>query len=163
MSDSIGASTPNIFHVPAPVLPIYTPPDSYDSFRGTQVPLIIDNGASALRFGFSTSSSKAAFVPHSVPNVIAKFKERKYNQPLLLFGDGVDAESGAKGQAKTPWEGDVLLNFDALVCYFSSFRPYRVATSLRKRINTHLSCRNMHSTVRLFNWESTHRVSNTQY
>ncbi|KAG8220239.1 hypothetical protein J3R82DRAFT_1280 [Butyriboletus roseoflavus] len=46
----------------------------------------------------------------SVPNVIARFK---YNQPLLLFGECVDAESGAKGQAKTPWEGDVLLNFDA--------------------------------------------------
>ena len=112
MSGGAGASTPNIFHVPVPVLPTYTSPDSYDTFRDTHVPLIIDNGASTLRFGFSTSAT-----PHSVSNVIAKFKERKYNQPLLLFGDGVDAESGAKGQAKTPWEGDVLLNFDALVRY----------------------------------------------
>lgn len=118
MSGSAGPSTPNAFHVPVPVLPTYTPPDSYDSFRGTYTPLIIDNGASNLRFGFATPGSNAPPTPHSVPNVIAKFKERKYNQPLLLFGDGVDAESGAKGQAKTPWEGDVLLNFDALVrCY----------------------------------------------
>ncbi|KAF8554536.1 actin-like ATPase domain-containing protein [Imleria badia] len=111
MSGSASASTPNVFHVPVPVPPSYTPPVSYDHFRGTHVPLIIDNGASTLRFGFSTTGS---LTPHTVPNVIAKFKERKYNQPLLLFGDGVDAESGAKGQAKTPWEGDVLLNFDAL-------------------------------------------------
>jgi len=116
MSGSADPSTPNVFHVPVPVLPAYTPPDSYDSFRGTHTPLIIDNGASTLRFGFSTAGS---LTPHSVPNVIAKFKERKYNQPLLLFGDGVDAESGAKGQAKTPWEGDVLLNFDALVRHSS--------------------------------------------
>ncbi|KAF8439468.1 chromatin remodeling complex subunit [Boletus edulis BED1] len=114
MSDSAGASTPEVFHIPLPVLPIYTPPNSYDPFRDTHVPLIIDNGASTLRFGFSTSGSKTALTPHAVPNVIARFKERKYNQPLLLFGDGVDAESGAKGQTKTPWEGDVLLNFDAL-------------------------------------------------
>lgn len=115
MSGSTGPSTPNVLHVPVPVFPAYTPPDSYDPFRGTRVPLIIDNGASNLRFGFSTSGSKAVLAPHSVSNVIARFKERKYNQPLLLFGEGVDAESGAKGQAKTPWEGDVLLNFDALV------------------------------------------------
>ncbi|KAF8837942.1 actin-like ATPase domain-containing protein [Paxillus ammoniavirescens] len=114
---------PDLFHVPAPVLPTYTPPDSYDSFRGTKTPLIIDNGASNLRFGFSTSESPNepsvqvdtnTLTPHSAQNVIAKYKERKYNQPLLLFGDGIDAESGAKGQAKTPWEGDVLLNVDAL-------------------------------------------------
>jgi actin-related protein 5 len=114
MSGSAGPSTPSVSHVPLPVPPTYTPPDSYDSFRGTHAPLIIDNGASTLRFGFSTS---AALTPHCVQNVVARFKERKYNQPLLLFGDGVDAESGSKGQAKTPWEGDVLLNFDALVRY----------------------------------------------
>lgn len=115
MSDSAGPSTSNIFHVLPPVLPTYSPPDSYDPYRGANTPLIIDNGASSLRFGFATADFKPALSPHSVPNVIAKFKERKYNQPLLLFGDGIDAESAAKGQAKTPWEGDVLLNFDALV------------------------------------------------
>ncbi|KAH7883999.1 hypothetical protein F5I97DRAFT_2045746, partial [Phlebopus sp. FC_14] len=98
-----------IFNVPPTAIPSYTPPDSYEPFRSLNTPLIIDNGASNLRFGFSTSS-----LPHSVPNVIARYKERKFNQPLLLFGDAIDAESGAKGQARTPWEGDVLLNFDAL-------------------------------------------------
>ncbi|KAH7926202.1 actin-like ATPase domain-containing protein [Leucogyrophana mollusca] len=103
MSDS------NIFHVPSQTLPSVSPADSYDAFRAQDTPLIIDNGASHLRFGFSTAPA-----PHSSPNLIAKYKERKFNQPLLLFGDAIDAESGAKGQAKSPWEGDVLLNFDAL-------------------------------------------------
>jgi hypothetical protein len=50
--------------------------------------------------------------------MIAKYKERKNNKPLLLFGEGIDAEGGARGLARTPWEGDILLNFDALVCWF---------------------------------------------
>jgi actin-related protein 5 len=104
------AETSNIFYVPTPSLPSITPPDSYDPFRSQPVPLIIDNGSSNLRFGFSTSAS-----PHSSPNIIAKYKERKFNHSLLLFGDAIDAESGAKSQGKTPWEGDVLLNFDAMV------------------------------------------------
>ncbi|KAF9242378.1 hypothetical protein BU15DRAFT_43994 [Melanogaster broomeanus] len=122
--DTDPSTSPDLFYVPTPVLPTYTPPDSYDSYRGTNTPLIIDNGACNLRFGFSTSGSSPnelnvqgdtnALTPRSAQNVIAKYKERKYNQPLLLFGDGIEAESGAKGQAKTPWEGDVLLNFDAL-------------------------------------------------
>jgi len=49
------------------------------------------------------------------PNIVSKYKERKSGRQLLLFGDAVDAEGGARSQAKTPWEGDVLLNFDALV------------------------------------------------
>ena len=64
-----------------------------------------------MRFGFNTSHQ-----PHSNLNVVSKYKERKGNKPLLLFGEAIEAESGAKGQAKTPWEGDVLLNFDAMVC-----------------------------------------------
>ncbi|EGN94061.1 hypothetical protein SERLA73DRAFT_171573 [Serpula lacrymans var. lacrymans S7.3] len=96
-------------YIPANLLPVVVPPDSYDDFRSKSTPLIIDNGSTNIRFGFSTASS-----PHSNLNVVAKYKERKYNKPLLLFGDAIDAESGAKGQARTPWEGDVLLNFDAL-------------------------------------------------
>ncbi|KAH7911817.1 hypothetical protein BJ138DRAFT_1135143 [Hygrophoropsis aurantiaca] len=99
----------NIFHVPSQSFPTVRVPDSYNPFRSQNTPIIIDNGASNIRFGFSTSPN-----PHSSPNLIAKYKERKFNQPLLLFGDAIDTESGAKAQAKSPWEGDVLLNFDAL-------------------------------------------------
>ena len=47
--------------------------------------------------------------------MVAKYKERKTNKPLLLFGEGIDVEGGARSQVRTPWEGDVLLSFDALV------------------------------------------------
>lgn len=85
-------------------------PQSYDDWRGKGTPLVIDNGSTNLRFGFATSPD-----PTSIPNVVARFRERKQNKPLLLFGDAIDIESGARSQARTPWEGDVLLNFDALV------------------------------------------------
>lgn len=100
-----------VVRLPTPTPAALTSPDSYDDYRDQKTPLIIDNGSSFLRFGFATSS-----IPHSGSNAVAKYKERKFNRPLLLFGEGIDSESGAKSQARTPWEGDVLLNFDALVC-----------------------------------------------
>ncbi|KAI6153133.1 chromatin remodeling complex subunit [Pisolithus tinctorius] len=97
-----------VFQVPTPTLPAAVLPDSYNAYRGQDTPLIIDNGASQLQ-EYVTNKT-----PHVVSNVVARYKDRKTNQPLLLFGDGIDADSGAKGQVRTPWEGDVLLNFDAL-------------------------------------------------
>ncbi|KAF8491281.1 hypothetical protein JB92DRAFT_3128430 [Gautieria morchelliformis] len=108
------ASTPsdNILSIPG-TPPVSTPSlaasSSYESLRGTDTPIVIDNGATTLRWGFATSET-----PICQPNTITKYKERKTNRPLLLFGEAVEVEGGAKAQARTPWEGDVLLNFDAL-------------------------------------------------
>ncbi|KAJ3784869.1 chromatin remodeling complex subunit [Lentinula aff. detonsa] len=85
------------------------PPEDYTPHRLQHTPLIIDNGSTNLRWGFATSSE-----PRFGSNIVTKYRERKTNYPLMLFGDAVEVESGAKTQAKTPWEGDVLLNFDAL-------------------------------------------------
>ncbi|KAF9073932.1 hypothetical protein BDP27DRAFT_1381421 [Rhodocollybia butyracea] len=83
--------TESVTLVPLPTLPGIPPdPEDYTPHRNQQTPLILDNGSTHLRW------------------------ERKSNQPLMLFGDAVDVESGAKTQSRTPWEGDVLLNFDAL-------------------------------------------------
>ncbi|KAI0048851.1 actin-like ATPase domain-containing protein [Auriscalpium vulgare] len=100
---------PNVIRLPTPFLPSVSAPASYDAHRGARTPIIIDNGSTTLRFGFATSGS-----PRTAPNIVSKFKERKQGRQLLLFGDAVDAENGARSQAKTPWEGDVLLNFDAM-------------------------------------------------
>ncbi|THH32608.1 hypothetical protein EUX98_g1578 [Antrodiella citrinella] len=99
----------DITRLPVVPFPTVYQPDSYDDHRGKGTPLVIDNGSTNLRFGFATSST-----PRSGLNAIARYKERKQNRPLLLFGEGIDSESGAKSQTRTPWEGDVLLNFDAL-------------------------------------------------
>lgn len=118
--------SPSIIRLPTPSPPAVVYPQSYDAHRSQHTPLVIDNGSTTLRYGFSS-----AIDPFEGPNVVAKYKERKYNRPLLLFGDAIDAESGAKGQARTPWEGDVLLNFDALVCsplYLSPARHNETVT-----------------------------------
>jgi len=108
------ATTPapeNILSIPTTTtVPTPLEVNSYDPFRDTDTPIVIDNGATTLRWGFAAADS-----PACQPNIITKYKERKTNRPLLLFGDAVEFEGGAKAQARTPWEGDVLLNFDALV------------------------------------------------
>jgi actin-related protein 5 len=96
-------------------LPSLHPPNpessaDYTPYKRTGVPIVIDNGSTTIRYGFATSQT-----PQSGPNIIAKYRDRRTNRPILLFGEAVEAETGAKSQAKTPWEGDVLLNFDALV------------------------------------------------
>jgi actin-related protein 5 len=131
----------NLTHLPNQAPTGITSPDSYHDHRSNTTPLVIDNGSTTLRFGFATSTT-----PHAGLNAVAKYKERKFNKPLLLFGEGIDAESGAKGQTRTPWEGDVLLNFDALVCRLRFARPTdRVTNSenltMRRRkmpLTTHL-------------------------
>lgn len=115
------ADASNIVYLPSPLIPKPLQQASYEPFRDLQTPIVIDNGSSTLRYGFAldpTSSStkkKAQRNPFSGPNVVARFKDRKSNKPVLIFGDGVEFDSGARAQARTPWEGDVLLNFDALV------------------------------------------------
>lgn len=104
-SDQSNISTPPSSSIPQPI-----EQDSYDKFRGTGTPVVIDNGSTTFRYGFCTASE-----PHQGSNVVARFKERKSTKPLLLFGEGIDMDSSARAQARTPWEGDVLLNFDALV------------------------------------------------
>ncbi|KIK66134.1 hypothetical protein GYMLUDRAFT_70347 [Collybiopsis luxurians FD-317 M1] len=99
----------DITPVPLPSLPNIPPdPENYEPHRNQHTPLIIDNGSSNLRWGWATST------PRFGPSIVSKYRDRRNNKPLVLFGDAVEVEGAAKAQSRTPWEGDVLLNFDAL-------------------------------------------------
>ncbi len=133
---STGETTPDLplatFTLPV-LSPLSIPPtSSYDPHRDAHTPLVIDNGSTSLRFGFATSPT-----PQVAPNIVSKYKERKAGKQLLLFGDAVDAESGARSQAKTPWEGDVLLNFDALVSAAGTPTGLRVFLSIQPVTTRH--------------------------
>ncbi|KAB5594304.1 Chromatin remodeling complex subunit [Ceratobasidium theobromae] len=71
-------------------------------------PIVIDNGATSFRYGFAGGS------PFSWLNSVSRYRERKTNKPILLFGDATNLDATSRAQSKQPWEGDLLLNFDAL-------------------------------------------------
>jgi len=91
-----------------PQLTFFTPmnPDPYTPHT---TPIIIDNGCTSYRFGFSSFEE-----PYIIPNIYSRYRERRHNMQIALFGDNVEIESGAKTQSKTAWEGDILINFDAM-------------------------------------------------
>ncbi|KAI0030333.1 actin-like ATPase domain-containing protein [Vararia minispora EC-137] len=100
----------NIVHLPPPnEIPIPTPATYTEEISSQHVPLVVDNGSSTLRFGWASMNE-----PRCAQNASSKYKERRQGKQLLLFGEGIDSESGARAQSKTPWEGDVLVNMDAL-------------------------------------------------
>ena len=105
---------PNIFPLnylpPPPEIHIPIPATYDEQIASEHTPLIIDNGASTLRFGWASWDA-----PRCAQNAVSKYKERRQNKQLLLFGEAIDSESGARAQSKTPWEGDILVNMDALV------------------------------------------------
>jgi actin-related protein 5 len=139
----------NIAFLPVYPLPAPQPPaEPFDVHRDAHTPLVIDNGSTNLRWGFATSDA-----PFTGLNAVAKYKERRTNKPLLLFGEAIDAESGAKSQTRTPWEGDVLLNFDALVrSMVLVVNPSHNVASKRRK---------MHLTLLLCIWVLIHRLSTT--
>ncbi|KAL5535093.1 ARP5 [Sanghuangporus sanghuang] len=110
------ADTSNIVYLPAPYPPQPLQQIDHAPFKDQQTPIVIDNGSSTLRYGFALDpeTGKTRLNPFSGPNIVSRFKDRRSNNPVLLFGDSVEFDSGARAQARTPWEGDVLLNFDAL-------------------------------------------------
>ncbi|KAG8834370.1 Nuclear actin-protein involved in chromatin remodeling [Serendipita sp. 399] len=99
--------TENVTHVPNLLHFHAMEPDDYNT--PATVPIIIDNGCTTYRFGFSNASA-----PYTIPNIYSRYRERKHNLQIALFGDNVEVESGAKTQSKTAWEGDILINFDAM-------------------------------------------------
>ncbi|KAF8170382.1 chromatin remodeling complex subunit [Pholiota molesta] len=74
-----GPSTPlNIHTLPTTYLPASPPPpEPYAPHRAAHTPIVIDNGATTLRWGFGTSSNPAG----TGPNAVAKYKERRTNKP----------------------------------------------------------------------------------
>jgi hypothetical protein len=78
-------------------------------------------GSTNLRYGWATSD-----IPYSGLNQAARYRERKNNKQILLFGRDVEAESASRLAAKPAWEGDILSNPDVLVCLSAVVEPETV-------------------------------------
>ncbi|CCO26743.1 actin-related protein 5 [Rhizoctonia solani AG-1 IB] len=78
-------------------------------YRTDRPPIVIDNGATKFRYGFAGSDTG----PYSWLNSSSRYRERKTNKPILLFGHSTNLDATSRAQSKQPYEGDLLLNFDA--------------------------------------------------
>lgn len=87
---------------PTPMVPL--------EYGTERPPIVIDNGATKFRYGFAGHES----TPFSWLNSVSRYRERKTNKPILLFGESTNLDATSRAQSKQPWEGDLLLNFDAL-------------------------------------------------
>ncbi|KAG8886921.1 Nuclear actin-protein involved in chromatin remodeling [Tulasnella sp. 332] len=87
--------------------------ERYGDHASAQTPIVIDNGSTSFRYGWATSPE-----PSVAPNLVAKYRDKRNNQPFLLFGDAVDIDPQARAVAKSPWEGDHLNSFEALEAAF---------------------------------------------
>ncbi len=77
--------------------------------------LIIDNGSHELRAGFAGDSDGSKPQPRVYyPNVVSRYRERKKNQQILLGGRDAFCEAQARSGIKTPFDGDVVCNFDVI-------------------------------------------------
>jgi actin-related protein 5 len=48
-------------------------------------------------------------------NVVARFRERKQGRNILLFGRDTDADANARSNARSPFDGDLLIHGDVMV------------------------------------------------
>ena len=85
--------------------------DYESEFAGTETGLVIDNGATELRAGWTTDQSPRL----RCENIVARYRERKAQKPILLAGAECYADATSKTNLKTPFDGDLLCNSDAMV------------------------------------------------
>ncbi|KAI1615092.1 actin beta/gamma 1 [Exophiala viscosa] len=97
-------SQPRVY--PAPDFPFkgWQPPQT-DGYRQSAAnpaenAIIIDNGASTVKAGFSFEK-KPRFL---IPPVVAKFKDRKYNKYCMFVGHDAYADATTRGQIRTAFE-----------------------------------------------------------
>lgn len=93
-----------------PSLPSYS--TLLESTSSSSPPILcIDNGATSLRAGFSTSPNPYL----ELDNIGAKYKDRKLNTTVNLAGGEVYVDAASRSSTRVPFEGDVVCNFDVMV------------------------------------------------
>lgn len=79
-------------------------------------------GAHSWRAGFSSSSTP--YIDRI--NMVSRYKERKFGKNVLLFGGDTDADANSRSNARSMFDGDLLIQGDMLVSSFPSWRTNEV-------------------------------------
>ncbi|KAN0062909.1 Actin-related protein 5 [Thecaphora frezii] len=86
-------------------------------YWNSSCPIVIDNGSSELRAGFSLASSShplPAAPAYYYDNYVSKVRDRKKNLSLLMAGNDVYADGLTRGAIRSPFDADVVCNWDAM-------------------------------------------------
>lgn len=68
-------------------------------------------GTHSIRAGFSNAAA-----PHVArQSQITKYRDRKSNKQVTLFGEDVDLDAQARANVKSMWDGEALINGEVLV------------------------------------------------
>lgn len=99
---------------------VYTVPETYaitpaplafsDYAQHRSDSLIIDNGATHLRAGWSTDSSPRLVTE----NIGSRYKDRKIGETYLLAGTEAYVDASSRSGVKSAFEGDIICNFDQM-------------------------------------------------
>jgi actin-related protein 5 len=86
--------------------------DLYFSSWTLQARLLADAvGTHSIRAGFSNATA-----PHIArQSQITKYRDRKSNKQVTLFGEDVDLDAQARANVKSMWDGEALINGEVLV------------------------------------------------
>lgn len=118
---------------PTPVPNLNYPPSTSKSspaYPNSPEPIIIDNGSSELRAGFSSSAINHSPTSHpssysyeswsnqpplTFDNVTSKWRDRKKNQSVLLVGKDAFVDQHSRSFIRSPFDHDVVCHFDVFV------------------------------------------------
>ncbi|KZT58468.1 actin-like ATPase domain-containing protein [Calocera cornea HHB12733] len=98
-----------------PVVSLSVPPTSpyipvlgnyREEYYPDRTPIIIDNGATNFRAGFGKDEDPYIVVD----SLFSKYRDRKTNTPVLLFGNELVDDATTRSNSKTSWDGDVLVS-----------------------------------------------------
>lgn len=109
--DAAACATTNtgmVYHVPADRQYVGARPPA--RFAGKDVPIVIDNGTSQCRAGYADSER-----PHLIfDSLYSKYRNRTTNRTYQVVGEDVLIDPLVRGAAKTPFDGTIITNWDAM-------------------------------------------------
>ncbi len=88
--------------------PESTNPEGFSSNYKPNVPIGIDFGSSSIRAGIVSTEDPS----HSFPNLMSKYRDRKLNKSMTFIGNDVYLDPSIKSQARSPYDGPYITNWD---------------------------------------------------
>ncbi|KAK9899604.1 actin-like ATPase domain-containing protein [Cystobasidium minutum MCA 4210] len=84
--------------------------DYQTKYAGTQTPIVIDNGVSWLRGGWGNEKDPRIICE----SIVSRYRDRRSGKPVMLAGWAASLDHNSRISSKTPYEGDIIVNFDSV-------------------------------------------------